>query len=216
MALREWIEVRSEDRMKGTPQEPQQLAAAYIAGKAFARWTPRPQLGKVMWLWLEEEQHLFSYHARPADAIYHLLSHLGAGPVPTMLRAVIEAPWEESLSPEPSLELYKAELAKLREDQRTEEALRREQQRAATAYVEEAIALANPIALRLLGWLYYDGELPLQNVLNAFGDSPEAFECTSRLHFLGALRFDSGRLSITSLGERILREFDLLEDDTTE
>lgn len=109
-------------------------------------------------------------------------------------------------------ELYKTELLRVKEEQRSEEALKQEQRIASTAYLEESIALAEPIALELLAWLYYDGELSLQDVLNAYDDSVNAFECIARLHFIGAVRFDKGKLSFTSLGERILQEFNLVED----
>ena len=114
------------------------------------------------------------------------------------------------------LQLYKDELKKVRSERNDEDRQARERKKAASAYLDEAIALAHPISLRLLAWLHVSGNLNLERVFEVFGASASTFEGVARLHLIGALKFDNGDLRITSLGSRVLEEFGLLASKEAE
>jgi hypothetical protein len=134
-------------------------------------------------------------------------------------RLTLERAWDarpEQPDSERELNLYKEELKRIRSEQGDQNQQARERRKSSSAYLDEAIALAHPIALRLLGWLHARGKLDLGRVFDVFGKSPSTFEGIARLHLIGALKFDDGELTITSLGSRVLSEFDLIgSDDTT-
>jgi hypothetical protein len=115
----------------------------------------------------------------------------------------------EDLSSEREVNLYREELRRLRSEQRVGGRQRQEHARESSAYLDEAIALAHPIAFRLLGCLSYHGETELQRVFELFDASSSTFEGIARLHLVGAVRFDDGKLVITSLRTEILRAFGL-------
>lgn len=121
--------------------------------------------------------------------------------------------WPEEPPGDRSLQLYKEELKKLRSEQDDQHRQASEKRRTASAYLDEAIALAHPIALRLLGWLHVSGKKDLGRVFEVFGASSSTFEGVARLHLIGALKFDDGGLTITSLGERVLSEFGLIDSN---
>jgi hypothetical protein len=123
---------------------------------------------------------------------------------------------DKESSAEQRLELYRNELRKLRAEQRDHDQTEREKRDAARAYLDEAIALAHPIAFRLLGLLHHCGPLSLVQMFDAFGATASTFEGVARLHFLGALRFDGGVIVITSLGVQVLEEFGFLDSGRTE
>jgi hypothetical protein len=114
---------------------------------------------------------------------------------------------------ERELNLYKEELKRLRSEQGDENRQVLEGRKTASAYLDEAIALAHPIALRLLGWLHVSGKLDFGRVFEVFGSSSSTFEGVARLHLMGALKFDDGDLTITSLGSRVLSEFGLIDSN---
>jgi hypothetical protein len=118
--------------------------------------------------------------------------------------------------PDSELKLYKEELKRLRFEQSDQDRQARERRKTASAYLDEAIALAHPIALRLLGWLHVSDKLDLGRVFEVFGASPSTFEGVARLHLMGALKFDDGDLTITSLGSRVLSEFGLIDSNEAE
>jgi hypothetical protein len=122
----------------------------------------------------------------------------------------------EQRDSERELKLYREELGKLRSEQSDLNQQARGRKKSASAYLDEAIALAHPIALRLLGWLQVSGKLDLGRVFEVFGASSSTFEGVARLHLIGALKFDQGNLTITSLGRRVLREFGIIDPDVAE
>lgn len=109
------------------------------------------------------------------------------------------------------LRLYRQELRKLRNARRDEGRQREERAKDTSAYLDEAVALAHPLAFRLLGWLTYHGATDLERVFELFDASTSTFEGIARLHLIGAVRFDDGKVVITSLGADILRNFGLIE-----
>lgn len=107
------------------------------------------------------------------------------------------------------LRIYRAALRRLRSERRDQDDHSRRRQEA-SAYLEESIALAHPMAFRLLGSLHYAGEFELEEVFSEFGSSEATFEGVARLHLIGAIKFANGKLHITFLGTRILRAFGLI------
>lgn len=222
--------VRMEDRPKPSPNILQELADLY-SWKFGHRHKLASHKGKVIKVYMGgmfKQDPIYQFLNVPDYGVTSTTYTLSAttGRIdfdPEMMVATQGIfTWGHTVSPsvwqapryEPDVGLYKAELKRVREEHHAEESRKREQRLAATSYLEESMALAEPISFELLGWLYYDGDLPLTNVLEAYDDSVNAFECIARLHFIGAVRFDNGKLSITSLGHRILKEFKLIEDDT--
>ena len=117
---------------------------------------------------------------------------------------------------ERELNLYKEELKRLRSEQGDQNRQARERRKSTSAYLDEAIALAHPIALRLLGWLHASGKLDLGHVFEVFGASSSTFEGIARLHLMGALKFDDGELTMTSLGHRVLEKLGLIDAEGVE
>lgn len=113
---------------------------------------------------------------------------------------------------EREIKLYKEELKRLRLEQEGQNQHSRQRRRKISPDLDEAIALAHPIALRLLGWLHVSCKLDLGGVFEVFGASSSTFEGVARLHLLGALKFDDGRLTITPVGTRFLKELGIIED----
>jgi hypothetical protein len=114
------------------------------------------------------------------------------------------------------LQLYKDELKRLRSEQIDKNEQSREKRNTGSAYLDEAIALAHPIALRLLGWLHVSGGLDLERIFEVFGASSSTFEGLARLHLIGAIKFDDGDMTITSLGRRVLSEFGIINSNEAE
>jgi hypothetical protein len=125
-------------------------------------------------------------------------------------------PGPDEPSSERELNLYRQELKRLRSKQRDQDRLFDERRKSTAAYLDEAIALAHPIALRLLAWLHVSGRLDLGRVFEVFGASSSTFEGLARLHLIGALKFDDGDLTTTSLGRRVLNEFGILDPSQAE